>query len=463
MVQAVEGNATLFLFIIATLYAGELIWRERDTSFSGIHDALPMSETTDWLAKFVALTVVEGILLTVVLLCGVIMQTVAGYYHYDLLQYFKELYLITFPLVICFTLLAFFVQTVVSNKFLGHAIVIGIFVLGSDHVPLRHREHAASARPEYPLHLFGHERLRPLRARRSCGPSCIGPRSSPCSACLSIALARRGAEDGWHIRLQQARARLPRLTPALVLFALIAIGSGSWFYYNAHVLNEFLTTKQQRKIQASYERDFKRYERFSQPKVIAVDADVDLDPNHRSFSGTGHFVLQNKTPQPIQQIHVTDQMQSLSNVQFDRPFHLVSRAPRDLYSIYQLETPLAPGDKLNLTFKVGYLSHGFRDGNERPELAYNGMFFDSSYFPYIGYNSGIELDDPRRRREEKLGPLSDLPPRGDPWGSVTNLFTHGLRLDQLSHGGQHARRPDRLRARLPAARLASKRPPLLCL
>ena len=203
-----------------------------------------------------------------------------------------------------------------------------------------------------------------------------------------------------------------------MLFALIAIGSGWWFYYNAHVLNEYLTTKQQRDIQASYERNFKRYERLPQPKVIAVDAKIDLDPAHRGFSGSGHFVLQNKTPQPIQQIHITDQMQSISNVQFDRPFHLVSRAPRDLYSIYQLETPLAPGDKMNLTFNVGYQSRGFRDGNERPELAYNGMFFDSSYFPYIGYDTGMELDDPRRRREEKLGPVSDLPPRGDPWGSV---------------------------------------------
>ena len=104
-----------------------------------------------------------------------------------------------------------------------------------------------------------------------------------------------------------------------MLFALIAIGSGAWFYYNTHVLNEFLTTKQQRDIQANYERNFKRYERFPQPKVIAVDADVDLDPNHRSFSGTGHFVLQNKTPQPIQQIHITDQMQSISTCNSTAP------------------------------------------------------------------------------------------------------------------------------------------------
>ncbi len=421
MVQAVEGTAILFLYIIATLYAGELIWRERDTSFSGIHDALPIGETTDWLSKFVTLIFIEGALLAVILVCGIIMQTVAGYYNYDLLQYFKELYFITFPTVIGFALLAFFIQTVVSNKFMGHAIVIGIFVL----TPILFRfgiENTlvlpGQSTPYTYSDMNGYGHFVPALLWSIVYWTAI----FAMMAVFSIALARRGAEDGWRIRALQARARLPRLAPAIAIFALIAVGSGAWFYYNAHVLNEFLTTKQQRHIQADYERNFKRYERFPQPKVTAVDANIDLDPNHRSFSGTGHFVLQNKTPQPIQQIHITDQMQSISNVQFDRPFHLVSSAPRDLYSIYQLETPLAPGDKLNLTFKVGYQTHGFRDGNERPELAYNGMFFDSSYFPYIGYSTGMELDDPRRRREEKLGPVSDLPPRGDPWGSVTNLF-----------------------------------------
>jgi len=43
----VEGSALLFLFIVAALYAAELLWRERDANFSGIHDALPMRESTD--------------------------------------------------------------------------------------------------------------------------------------------------------------------------------------------------------------------------------------------------------------------------------------------------------------------------------------------------------------------------------------------------------------------------------
>jgi ABC-2 type transport system permease protein len=422
MVQAVEGTSALFLYIVATLYAGELIWRERDTSFSGIHDALPMRETTNWLAKFVALILIEAALLAVILVCGVIMQTVAGYYRYDLLQYCKELYFIGFPLIVGFTLLAFFVQTVVSNKFMGHAIVIGIFVLdpilfrfGIENTLLLPGQNTPYTYSD--MNGYGH--FVPALAWSIVYWTAI----FAMLAVFSIALARRGAEDGWSTRILQARARLPRLLPALAVFFLVVAGSGSWFYYNAHVRNEFLTTKQQRAIQADYERRFKRYERLPQPKVIAVDANIDLDPDRRSFSGQGHFVLQNKTPQPIQQIHITDQKQSVSQVQFDRPVHLVSRAPRDLYSIYQLETPLAPGDKLNLTFHAGYLTRGFRDGNERPELAYNGTFFDSDYFPYIGYNTGLELDDPRRRREEKLGPVSDLPPRGDARGSVTNLFT----------------------------------------
>ena len=78
---------------------------------------------------------------------------------------------------------------------------------------------------------------------------------------------------------------------------------------------------------------------------------------------------------------------------------------------------------MRLDFRVSHTSHGFRDGHELPELAYNGTFFDRGYFPFIGYNNGTELDDPVRRREEHLGPLEELAPPGDPYYSNVNLFT----------------------------------------
>ena len=422
MLQAVEGIATLFFFIIATLYAAELLWRERDTAFAGVHDALPFSETTDWFSKLFALCFVELVALTVAGLCGILMQTVAGYYNYELTQYAKELYLIVFPQVLTFSLLAFFIQTVVSHKFIGHGIIIGLFVI----TPI-----LFNFGWENTLYLIGNVPQYTYSDMNGYGhfvPSIFWSITywlsiSCVLATLSIALTRRGSDEGWRARFRLAMQRMPRLIPAAAVFLLVAIGSGSWYYYNAHVLNDYVTAKDRRDIQANYERDFKKYEKLPQPKVIAVDANIDIFPERRSFSGAGHFVLQNKTAQPISQIHITNQQQSVSAVRFDCPFHVVSSSPRALYTIYQLEQPLAPGDKINLNFQVGYTSRGFKDGNERPELAYSGTFFDSGYFPTVGYDATVELDDPRRRREEHLPDQELLPSRGDPEGSVTNIFT----------------------------------------
>ncbi len=424
MVQAVEGSAVLFLYIVATLYAAELLWRERDTNFSGIHDALPMRESTDWLSRLSAIVVVELILLTVTMLVGIAMQTFAGYYHYEVLQYFKELYVVTFPQVLAFILLAMFVQTVVSNKFVGHAIVIGIFVL----VPILYSfgwENSLYLLITVPAYIYsdmnGYGHFVPTIfwsvVYWVAWMAVLGV--------VSIAFARRGAEDSLAVRSRLALARAPRLAPIAAVFLIIAAAAGFWYFYNAHVLNEYLDSDARRHIQADYERRFKQYENLLQPKITSVDATVNIYPDRRSFDGSVRMTAENKSNQPISQIHVTDQKESVTNVKFDRPFHLVSSAPRDMYSIYALDQPLAPGETITITCNVGHQSRGFRDGHELPEFAYSGTFFDSDYFPYVGYNRGVELDDPRRRREEKLPPLEEMAHRGDPAHSVNNVFFAG--------------------------------------
>ncbi len=422
MVQAVEGSATLFFLIVAGLYAAELIWRERDTHFDGIHDALPIGESSDWLSKLTAIVFVECILLALTMLIGILMQTRAGYYHYEVWQYVKELFFITLPLIVGFTMLAMFVQTIVSNKFIGHAIVIGVFVLQTV-LSAWGWENSLLIPGNLPAYVYSD-----MNGYGHFVPSIVWSISYwfaifALLGVVSMAYARRGAEDSLRARSRMARARLPALSAALAASALLALGAGSWFYFNAHVLNDYTTAADRRHQLADYEIQFKKYETLAQPKVTAVDAAIDIDPARRSFSGTGRFTLQNKSGHAISAVHLTDQYESVSQVRFDRPFHLVSSSPHNLYSIYALDRPLEVGEVTTLTFALAHTSKGFRDGNERPEFAYNGSFFGQEFFPTIGYEPQIEIDDPRRRREEHLGALEEMPERGDPRASRINLFT----------------------------------------
>jgi ABC-2 type transport system permease protein len=49
---------------------------------------------------------------------------------------------------------------------------------------------------------------------------------------ISIAYARRGAEDSLRARSKLAVRRAPRLAPIAALLLAASIGAGTWYYYN---------------------------------------------------------------------------------------------------------------------------------------------------------------------------------------------------------------------------------------
>jgi hypothetical protein len=421
MLQAIEGLAPLLLYIVATMYAGELIWRERDTHFDQIHDALPFRGWIDTFAKFIALGAAEFFLLTLVLVCGVFSQILAGYYHFEFLQYFEELYLIIFSQVMMFALLAFFVQTIVSNKFIGHGIVIGVFLLGfildaggitdrlymfGDVVPYTYSD----------MNGYGHF-VRPIF-----WSSVYWLAWAFFLGVLACMLARRGVETGLRARLHGARQSLPVYAVLLAILLFTAGGSGAWYFYNTHILNPFITDRDTRRVQADYEKLYKKYERAPIPKIVAVDTAVNIYPENRSFDATGTYTAVNETDKPIQDIYVTNGRKSIKAVTFDRPSTTTLADIEHGFWIYHLATPLNPGETLQIHFQCGYENPGFRNANEQAEFAYNGTFFDRNYFPSLGYDQGRELDNPVRRREEKLGALEELPDRGDAYGMNTDLL-----------------------------------------
>src|SRR5262245_25776871 len=242
---------------------------------------------------------------------------------------------------------------------------------------------------------------------------------------VTVMATRRGTSLDLRSRLKQAadRFRFP-INAVGIAFAVAFIAIGVYIYHNTRRVNKYEDSNSIRVKQARYEKQYKKYEGIPQPKITAVDLKVDIFPEHRSFAATGVFTLINKTDQPITDLHVFDQNESLKKLSLDREFK-ETLADRELgYHIYQLAEPLKPAESLRMDFNVAYENNGFRDGGDRPEFAYNGTFFDSDYFPVIGYNQQFELSDDDQRRDQDLGTASDLLAPEDPKARNRSFMSH---------------------------------------
>ena len=69
-------------------------------------------------------------MLFVLMLVGLGIQTWKGFYDYEIHLYLKRLFLLDWTGFILLCVLAFTVQTIVSNKYLGHFIIILYFLFG---------------------------------------------------------------------------------------------------------------------------------------------------------------------------------------------------------------------------------------------------------------------------------------------------------------------------------------------
>ena len=71
------------MLIIIAFYAGELVWRERDSRLDQISDALPVPTWLPLLGKLGALMLVPAVLQAVLMLCGMAIQAVKGYTRFE--------------------------------------------------------------------------------------------------------------------------------------------------------------------------------------------------------------------------------------------------------------------------------------------------------------------------------------------------------------------------------------------
>jgi len=422
-----SGNLGILMAIVITaMYAGELVWKERAVKFAQVHDALPMPTWLNFASQFAALTIIQVIILTVAMATGMAQQVAQGYYRFELDVYFADLFLYQLSSLVLYSVLAIFVQTIVPNKFIGHALVIGVALAPGLLAALMDKWNVT-----IPSNLYEYADTGDFTYSAMNG---YGLFVRPivwltwywglCAAMLAVAtllFARRGTDGGWRIRWRQARSRAHVPMVGVASACLVSfVTTGAYLYYDARIVDtDFLPRKAREALWARYEKEFKQFEALPQPKITAVDLVVDLVPERAMATATGTYTLFNKSNQPISDIHIVDSSRSLKDLSFDRPFEEIRFDKELRYHVYQLTRPLAPGETMHLRFRAVRERHGFQDTSI--DVVANGTF-STGWFPVLGYQREQEIDGEDVRKKHGLPKREDLPPPDQPGARARSLF-----------------------------------------
>lgn len=400
--------------LLIAVFAGELVWREREVGIGDIAAVAPIPNGVALLGRFLALIAMLATLQVAFMAAGMILQTLQGYTRFEVDVYLKLLFGIKLVDYVLLASLAMAVHVIVNNKYLGHLIVVVYYVatmlaglLGITNQML----------------VYGSDPGWVWSDLNGIAPFISGlvwfklywAAWALLFALLASLFWVRGRELGARRRLALARQRLHGGTLRAVAVALTLIVTlGGFVFYNTKVINAYDTPDEMVNKKADYERKYKRFEDAPSPSVFATRVNVELYPADRAAEIKGTFRFVNHAERAIDSIHVLPSMNvETRSLSFDRIARLVVDDSVLRYRIYALDRSLAPGDSIVMTFELEHRPRGFRNDGAPTDVTANGAYLVGDWLPVLGYKAGREVVDEKKRRELGLPPRKLPPSAGD--------------------------------------------------
>ncbi|MDO3645187.1 hypothetical protein [Mucilaginibacter sp. L3T2-6] len=425
-----------FLFFIIIFYTGETLHRDKVTRYAFINDSLP---PPNWVlngSKLLALLAIGFGLSLLPVIVGMAVQTLKGFFHYNLQVYFTFAFLTLLPRLLEMVVFSYVVHVVINNKFVAHGVGVTIWVLvyflnitGTFNYNLL----IYSYTPGYgfsDMDGLGHM-LGPVMWFNMYWLLCAG---------LLIIIAAlfyyRGVSTSFKERLHLVRERFDgktRLMTAAVLVAFLTVGA--YNYYNISYLNSFLTKGESEDRAILYEKSLKRYEKLPLPKVTAFKYFIDLYPGEQREKVKAFVSVKNKNAVPISEllldadglteysIKLNGRLVQFSNpLLYDRGMFNFFRPAKDSsdFRLYKFDKPIAPGDSAVIEVNSAIYYKGFQNGLYAANLLRNGIFFTGG-LPGMGYDEDDEIGSPYVRKKAGLPPKREEEiAQNDPEG-INNL------------------------------------------
>ncbi|MFC1572942.1 right-handed parallel beta-helix repeat-containing protein, partial [Candidatus Eisenbacteria bacterium] len=402
MLRAIELCMRIFLSIILVIYSGELVWRERSNGMAPIYDALPIGNHTLLGAKFLTLVIMAAVVLCVSVLATLGVQVFHHFTRFEFGLYARGILAILWPFVL-FAALALCVQVLSKTRWIGYLVMVLVMGLGIM-LPLWGLEHKLYRFSESPvLHYsdmngYGHFVGPFLWFKTYWSFAAIG------FLVIATAFWQRGLDDCYHQRFRAARDRYRGALKAAGAIALVGfIGSGGYIFYNTNILNEYVSSKTEERIQADYEKKYGQYRTQLHPRITSIYADVDIYPHQQRVDLRGTYWLTNKTAEMLDEVLLgVDPIITIRTLSVRGQDPTVADTANGHF-LYALAPPLSPGDSLEVSFELAIAARGFVASNPNKIVVANGTFFNNGHlFPTVGYDSRLELKEQSKRRKHGL-------------------------------------------------------------
>jgi ABC-2 type transport system permease protein len=398
IINYLNNQNSLISLFLGLIFTAELVWRDRDCRIHEIVNALPVSDVFRVVPKLLAIVFIPIIvaLLSVVIAAFYQSQNSVDPNYYYFFIGFVIPFCINFYI---WTAICLAIQIASPSRVIGYCVTIVLAVL----VPILLRVFDFDHR----LYLMGEMPLTTLSDMNGIGHFWIARAwyqlywSLFCVFLILLVFALGGPSLPSSIKNRFSFAKRHLRSP-LGLAAGIAgiawVATGAFIFYNTNYLNKYerIPTTEQRA--ADSEKTLTNFENLTQPKVVSVDAKIDLFPQQRLGKFAGTYRLKNQTKESIHQIfvHFDADLQvqhiAIENAVLDKEY------PQFQFRIFKLLQPMEPDTERTLSFRSQLYEPGFKNDQGQTSIIENGSFINNFQFsPTIGVNRIRWLSDPVRR------------------------------------------------------------------
>jgi len=385
------------IMVITFLYAGILIHRPESSRFAELINVTPASDSVLMLSKLFALIRVQLTLLTSVMLTGIFIQLISGYYDFEIGHYLFDLFVIHLPWLIVWAMASLLVQSLFSNQYAGFfflaAAYLGISNLSSLGIESSVLKFNHSPDPDFYLRYsdmsgYGHG-LESYFVYMS-----YWLMLGLVFLCISILFTRRELSQSF---LERARIALSKFRGKLAVLTIISsaffFSTGAFLVYEENKPENLrLSAKEERQLLKEFQKNNRHYKNAVQPRIASVFVNMNIFPDERSFNADGHYVLINKSTRRIDTLLVKAGYDEITTVALSRDAKIISEDPAFRFRAYLLKNALEPGDSMKLSFSVANKPNTFLV--QYSNVLKDGTYLKSDIFPRLGYFADKEKTFP---------------------------------------------------------------------